>query len=88
MSEAKVEAEAKALFDQLALLAAGHRTEVAWRAAQDLLTAVVASSCETPEYAARMAELVALDLKNSIIKNWDWYRSQVLAGQGRKQGEA
>jgi hypothetical protein len=62
---------------KLNLVAAGHPNEVAWRAAQDLWTAIISMSADTPEQAEQHVQAAAADLIASVRKNWRWYRRQL-----------
>jgi hypothetical protein len=75
------EDEVREVADRLALVIGGVRTEIAWQAAQDLWTAIIAMSADTPAEAAELADAAAVDLIESVKKNWRWYRDQVVNAQ-------
>jgi hypothetical protein len=83
-----VERKTAELADRLIAIVAGARTEVAWRAAQDLFTAIIAIAADTEARAAELAGAAAEDLRASVVKNWSWYRQQVEAGAGLAERRA
>lgn len=82
-----VERESRELFQRLNLITAGERSEVAWRAAQDLFTAIISVTADTPEQAIERVDAACRDLRASVIKNWRWYREQINRSEP-KQGHA
>ena len=71
----KPKSEVEAVFNQIALALAGWPVEVGWEAVNDYFASLIALVANDRAHADELADAIAGDLKRTLERNWEFYKS-------------